>query len=649
MKSNNRKFPKVVNIHASLLLHLLLVMFMFFLCRMLFYVFNAGLFTDMTFKGFMRILWGGLRFDLTATLYTNILYVFALGIPFKFRNTDIYQKVAKWIFYITNGIAIALNCIDIIYYRFTFRRTTWSVFTEFSNDKGNLGLVGQFLIDYWYIILVYIALLFIMVKLYNLIKVGKPLIQKPLVYYSVNFVLLAVYAGLFVAGARGGFTLTTRPITISNAGAYIEKPIEAGLVLNTPFSIYRTLERVTYPRLDYFTKEQLDKLYTPIHVPNDSTVFTKKNVVIFIVESFSKEYFGSLNKDLDNGNYKGYTPFLDTLISQSYTFAHSFGNGLRSIDGMPSVLTSIPSFTDAYILSIYSNNTVKGLATLLREQGYDCSFFHGAPNGSMGFDAFAKSSGFEHYYGMKEYGNDNDFDGNWAIWDEPFLQFMASTLNTKQQPFFASVFTASSHHPFNIPKEYEGKFPLGTEQIHKCVGYTDMAIRRFFEAASKQPWYNNTIFVITADHTNQVSYEKSKTSIGPFLVPIIIFDPTGEVKGFEPTKTVQQIDIMPTVLGLIGYDKPYFAFGFDAFANDTIRDRFAINYINDFYHIYRNNFVLRSNIDVPEALYDYNNDPLLKNNLLNELADTATHLSNLGKAFRQSYNDRLIDNDMIAK
>jgi arylsulfatase A-like enzyme len=612
-------------------------------------MFNQDLFADVTFGRLLKMMWGGLRFDLTAVLYTNALYIFAQAIPFRFRCTDIYQKIVKWIYYVTNGVAIALNCIDIIYYRFTFRRTTWSVFDEFANDKGNFALIRQFLWDYWYIAAVFAGLIFIMTKLYSLIKAGKPLIGNGFVYYPVNLCMLILYAVLFIGGARGGFTPGIRPITISNAGVYIEKPIESGIVLNTPFSIYRTLTRGTYPKLNFFDEKTLETLYSPLHIPADSAGFIPKNVVIIITESLSKEYIGSLNRDLDEGKYRGYTPFLDSLIAESYTFAHSFANGGKSIDAMPSVLASIPSLSDPYVLSIYANNAIKGLATLLAEKGYDCSFFHGAPNGSMGFDAFAKSAGFTHYYGKNEYVADNGSepdDGYWGTWDEPFLQFTAQTLNSKSEPFLASVFTLTSHHPFVIPEKYEGKFPKGTEQIHQCIGYTDMAIRRFFETASHMPWFQNTLFVITADHTNQVSYEKSKTSAGRFAVPVIFYDPSGKPKGFEETKTVQQIDIMPTVLGLLNYDKPFFAFGFDVFADNTPKESFAINYLNGFYQIYQNNYVLTTNADSPETLYNYEQDPLLRNNIKDSLPDVALHLDSLGKAFRQTYNDRLINNRM---
>ncbi len=85
---------------------------------------------------------------------------------------------------------------------------------------------------------------------------------------------------------------------------------------------------------------------------------------------------------------------------------------------------------------------------------------------------------------MNEYGNKKDFDGYWAIWDEEFFQYFAGKLSGFPQPFISVIFSATSHHPFILPERYTGKFPEGPHPINRCIGYTDMAVRRFFESAS---------------------------------------------------------------------------------------------------------------------------------------------------------------------
>ena len=270
--------------------------------------------------------------------------------------------------------------------------------------------------------------------------------------------LLMVY--LTIGGLRGGFRHSTRPITLSNAGKYVETPNEMAIVLNTPFAIYRTIGKATLPNKKYFSSdEELKEIYNPVFQPKANKNFKYNNVVILIMESFSREYFGFFNKHLEDDTYQGYTPFLDSLIQNGRTYWYTIANGRKSIDVLPSVLTSIPSVKNPFVLSYYSGNKLNSIASLLKTKGYHTSFFHGAPNGSMGLQSFVNLVGFDHYYGRTEYGLDKEWDGIWGVWDHDFLSYFAKTLSTFEKPFVSALFSVSSHHPYNLPAEFEGKFP----------------------------------------------------------------------------------------------------------------------------------------------------------------------------------------------
>ena len=418
---------------------------------------------------------------------------------------------------------------------------------------------------------------------------------------------------------RGGFTTAVRPITISNANQYASRPVDAALALNTPFALIRSIGKNVFVVPHYFSDEKaLASIYTPIHTPNDSVSMVKKNVVVLIVESFGREYIGALNKDLEGGKYKGYTPYVDALIGKSTTFRYSFCNGRKSIDGMPSILSSIPMFVEPFILTPSSMNDYTGLAGILGQEGYETAFFHGAQNGSMGFQAFAQKTGFQHYFGRTEYeaakGTD-DFDGTWAIWDEPFLQYYAEEMSKMKQPFMTAVFTASSHHPFVIPEQYKQQYPEGKLEIQKCIRYTDMAIGKFFETASKQPWFQNTIFVLTSDHTNMSDHAYYQTDLGGFCSPIIIYEPS-HPEGQMIDKIAQQIDILPTVLGMLGYQKPYFGFGIDLL-NTPSEDTWAVNYLSGIYQYVKHGYVLQFDGQKSKALYALS-DSLMQQNLIHQ-------------------------------
>lgn len=638
-----------LNINLVLIWHLTSMMLLMTISRLLFFAFNLSIY-PVTSAHLLSLLLGGLKFDLAAVLYTNTLYILGLLIPFKFRRNSNYQRILKWLFCITNSIALALNCIDFIYFKFTLRRTTWSVFKEFSNDIDNARLGLHFFVDYWYVVLIFITLVMALIWLYNIVRIAVPVKKNNVIYYGVGLIILIAGVGLFVAGVRGGFRYSTRPITLSNAGEYVDNPVEIGLVLNTPFSIYKTISNIPLQRQNYFaSQEELQGIYNPCHYPIKDSAFRPANVVIFILESFSKEFIGAFNKNLDSGTYKGYTPFLDSLIRESKAFKWSFATGRKSIDAMPSVLASIPSIVEPFVLSNYSGNRINSIAGLLGKKGYDCSLFHGAPNGSMGFNSFAKLAGFQHYYGKTEYNNDDDFDNVWGIWDEPFFQFFAKTLNTKKTPFLGVVFSVSSHEPFKVPQKYKNTFPQGTLPIHHCIGYTDHALRQFFATVSQMPWFNNTLFVFTADHAaGTVTHDVYKTSVNAFSIPIFFYKPGSNLKGMEEDKLIFQTDIMPSILEYLHYDEPYFAFGSDVLGKAASTDHFGVNYIGCS-QIYKGQYVLQANEKEATALYNYQNDPFLKTNLLQTEAGEKDSLEKLLKAFRQQYNDRMLDDKLTIK
>lgn len=617
---------------------LLLVMMLFSVMRAVFYVYNIGFFSTTSAAQLGTIFWGGLRFDLLAVLYTNTLFIFMMVVPFPFRYNSGYQRFAKMLFLITNGIALGLNCIDIAYFRFTLRRTSRNVIEEFSNETNLAGLSFQFLIEYWYLLVLLAVFVLILKRFY-----GKPLtrpkeLASPWAYYPTNVLLLCASVVFFVGGVRGGYEKGLRPITLSNAGAYVQRPLEIAMVLNTPFSIYKTLEITPLKRPDYFkTQEEAVAFYSPVHYPSPNAKFEPKNVVVLILESFGTEYIGALN-----GLEKGYTPFLDSLIGESLHFSYSFANGKKSIDAMPSVLASIPSLVEPYVLTPYAGNEINSLASLLGDKGYASAFFHGAPNSSMGFSAFARIAGYDRYVGKDQYDNDADFDGNWGIWDEEFLQFFANEMDAMPQPFLTTVFTVSSHHPYQVPKRYEGVFPKGNLQIHQCIGYTDHALRRFFETAATMPWFNNTLFVLTADHTNvDTDQRQFQTSSGVFRIPIVFYRPDGSLKQ-KSERIAQQIDITPTVLQYLDYDRPFVAFGKDVLAPDSNRN-FAINY-NGFYQLFHDEHLLQFDGERSTALFNFKADTMLLHNQIDQKPEVTHDMEQHLKSIIQQYNERLIDN-----
>lgn len=634
------------NIFVVLIYRILLIMFLFSMCRIGFFVFNHNMFPGITVGEFLRMTGGGLSFDISAVVYINMIFILLCIVPLDIRYNDVYQKVLKYIYFITNGIAIALNGMDFVYYRFVDKRATADVFDTFKNDDNNTKLFFRFLVDYWPATLFTFFLWFLMVFLYKKVKVEKPVYENKLSYYSINILMIPLVIALVIGAARGGYKHSTRPITISNAARYVNSPRDVAIVLNTPFSIFRTFGKKPLERFKFFDNEKLTQLYNPHYVPSSTKPFTNENVVIIILESFAREYIGSLNPTLEGGTYKGYTPFIDSLISVSMTFDVSIANGKKSIDAMPSVLASVPSLETPYTISPYANNQINGIAELLKKKGYYSAYFHGAPNGSMGFDSFSKMAGFDDYIGLNQYPEKADFDGMWGVWDEPFFKFFGEKLNTFKQPFLASIFSVSSHHPFKVPEKYAGRFKKGPAPILEVIGYSDFALKELFNQISKSPWFKNTLFVLTADHTNESVHKEFQNNFGAYCVPIIFYKPGSDMKGIKH-RIAQQIDILPTVLNYLNYDEDYVAFGNNLF--DDSYESFAFNTNGSTYNLYMKDHILEMIENKPVGLYNYKTDLFLENSLLGKEPELEKQMEDKLKAITQTYNSRLLDNNMVVR
>ena len=620
----------MVNYYRSLKLfakRILLIVIIYQICRLLFLVFNFGTFNQPFFSTFI----GGLRFDLSAIAYTNMLFALLHCVPGQFKYNAVYQKVVKLLFYSINLLFIITNFVDFEYYKFTGRRSTYGMLTAQGMEQEVAGLIGSFLAEFWYLLLIAIGLAIVFYRaIPNLKRPVFSIKHSTKDYVKQSLLFLGVMALMLILG-RGGFQ--KKPLRIIDSSGY-GAINHSALVLNTPFCVLKTLsKKETLSSPKYFSESELDQIFSPVLHINPEKELTKKNVVLIILESFGRE---NLNV--------GATPFLDSLITKSYFFENGFANGKLSIDAVPSALSSIPSLLKhSIITSSYSVNKVNGLPRILKEQGYKTSFFHGAFNGSQNFDQYAKVAGFDAYYGKDEYEGPEAFDGRWGIFDEEFLQFFNQKLSTFAQPFFSTVFTISSHNPYIIPEKYSGKFPKGDTKIYETVAYTDFALKHFFEAAKKADWYKNTFFIITADHTSAGTKNKLyNTNVGKFRIPILFFDTSNENLRGTHERNFQQIDILPSILEYLGiktttisYGKPY-----------TSENDFVVYYLDNIYHLIDGDYYLAFNGTKSLALYNFKEDPLLKNNLISTKIEKAKSLETFIKAYIQSFNERMIDNNL---
>ena len=623
-----------------LIYRLLAVTLLFSFTRWMLYLFNMQFFPNLHLGKSMRLYGCGLRFDMVVLSYINIPVILYYTIPFKKLHNKFLQTFIDIYFVIVNSIAIILNLIDTIYFRFIGKRMTSELFQFFGDgDENATGIVWQLVIDYWYMFLFGILAILMLVVVAKITRVRFGQTDETKGWYLKQSLSLIVLAALTVIGCRGG--TQHKPIGMIKALEYAE-PHHVPIVLNTPFTIAKGANSQILEHM-----QLVEDVYDPIvsikapvryikseETPNDTI---PDNLVLIILESFGQEMIGYYNPEHSNR----ITPFLDSLLSQSLTF-DGRANGRRSIESLPSILSGLPSLMDVDLpTSPYFDNDLEGFGIKLKEHGYNTSMFHGGNNGTMNFDIFAQQVGFDHYYGRDEYNNDGDYDGKWGIFDGPFLQYFAETLDSIPQPFASLVYTLSSHHPFTLPKGFKlPKESYNWSGFERTVYYTDCALRDFFRTAAQKPWFENTLFIITSDHANTEHYDHNFNNIwGMYAIPIAFYQPN-KIIPERSNEMAQQIDLGTSILSALHINDTVFSFGRNLF--DTLQSPSWISYINQTYQYSDGNYLIQSDGKNVIGVFNLKNDSLLDNNLINHIQCPDLLLK--FQAQLQEYNNRMIEN-----
>ncbi len=624
------------------------LLLLFLLTRFIFYWFNIGEFE--TFSS--EIFWEGLRFDTAAICLLNSIYFVCLLLPFRFVESKIFRKIGNVYYIVVNAIALLTNLIDTCYYPYSMRRMTGDIFS-FVGETNNIGqLIPVFIKDFWYVAVIWLALI-------GLLLLSAWLTEKTdygrMAGWWKHIVLRLCCLFLIFTGARGGWQLRPLNISFASSAAGVEN---AALVLNSPYSLITTLDSHGLKRMHYFTDEEGKSIFsTQRHFTEKNTFIGATNfpyhngivnnyshpinVVLIILEGISSEYSEYLADEPKP--LAGFTPFLDSLAQQSIVF-RGYANGQQSIEALSSILGGIPSLMEKpFSQSRYAAYNIQYAIPALKPYNMRTMFFHGGQNGTMGFDRFCKMNGIDQYFGMDEYDPsrlDEDYDGTWGISDVPYLQYVANKLSGCADPFFATIFTLSSHHPFKVPKDYDNVLPKGEIPMQHCVAYTDEALRQFFARAKKTYWYPNTLFVITADHTNFHGATDVDYFAHRYSVPMIFFYPKADTS-YRSNQIVQQVDIMPSIIDYCGFSADFSSFGHSAF--DKSAPHFAINYLSGSYELYIDNYLIEFDGNVITHVYDATNGYKEVNpKSVPGLASSEKLL----KAVIQRFNNGLLDNSI---
>lgn len=593
------------------------VAIVFSLHRVLFYALNHAAFPRVPFMAFL----GGLRFDASAIAWIFLPWIATMLV--RPARQGWYNVVQNGLFLLSVAVCSFLNCVDMEYFKFTLKRSTADIFGVASAGSDLSHLAPVFATQYWYIVAFFLGSLVLAQWGYRrAARRWSEVDTRPWWAWRVIAVALTVLA------SRGG--LQYMPLAVLDASSYAP-PAYMPVVLNSAFTFMTSIGKPVLEPRTYMPQTEADKLWPVVHHYGDRTIAPgRPNVVVMVLESFSAAYSDRLS-----GSHTGYMPFLDSLMGQGLCCTRAFANGRRSIDGVPAVLASVPKLMEeAFTTSPYADAHITGLASVLAEEGYGTSFYHGGHNGTMGFDAFARSAGFQRYVGRDEYPVAADDDGVWGIRDEPFLRFWAKELAKEKQPFMSAAFTLSSHHPYKLPDADAKRFACGDLPIHPTLRYTDNALRGFFNAARTMEWYANTLFIITADHTADLERNGEQQGAAfDHWIPLLYYMP-GRLAPGTIAHTTQQIDVLPTTLDMIGYKRPFFAFGASVLRTERVPA--AVSQGNATWLIITDSVQLRSNGE--RMLWGVGSDSTMFNGAHREL-----------QAAIQQYSAHLLQRDMVVK
>ncbi len=610
--------------NKTIVVRLLLLLIGYAYARFVFLYLNPAFFEQSNWQ-ICYAFWIGMRFDLAVIIYTNAWWLLLELFPVKMQWHQRMKPLINFLFVGINAFVLFLNFIDAVYLKFSGKRSGIDLFYSSKEWTGQLAIYMQ---DYWFIMVLFLPVL-------ALLLTGNYLLKQyiPQQHFKNTNKLQLLFRSTFIAllafiGARGGVKLL--PLNAADAAKYTGAK-NTPLTLNTGFNVLMSIQQQGIDPIVYYDAATIGAIYTPVHYMQKEGS-GHANLVLIVLESFGKEYLGK------QANGKTYTPFLDSLMQKGENYIHAYANGKRSIEGIPAIVAGMPSWKGIeYINSFYQNNRLDGLGAYLKKNGYDCSFYHGGKNGTMGFDNLISISNNGAYFGLNEYPNAAHFDGNWGIFDHHYFNYWVNELGKKRRPFFSTLFTLSSHHPYTIPKAFEGKFTGGTLPIHKTIQYVDESLRQFFEQASKQAWFNETVFIITADHSSENEKLYYQTAQGKFQIPLLVYQPNTN-KQLAITQTVSQLDILPLAMSALNLSDSVFGFG--AFPEDS----FAVQFQDGYFQMVQYPWVYQFDGKQAIGLFQIENDSLLLQNLIPKNLPIQEQLEKKLKAVIQQYTYRLKNN-----
>ena len=520
------------------------------------------LFDNIGFLKLIESIFLGLRFDISSISIMLFIPISLLVFPIQITSKLIYRRIINSFIYMELVLIIIFLSSDYFYFSFVKRHITNELLFLLNDSEYLMTEVSvKFLPILVLIVSTVLAYPFFL-------KVTCP--KKSKSQRSIlSFVLIL---SLIILAGRGG--IQRKPIAVIDAYQY-GSASQGHLILNgiftaSHFSIStKFIERPVGDEKSYLDilnlplskKSEYPLERTNVKLSNSSL----KNVVLIMIESLSSKYI-----DFLSGQNYGVTPNIDRLAQKGLVFENFFANGQRSVDGAQSILTGIPPLPGMPDITALSVN-YSSIGKLASDNNYRTIFLTTTLRESFSMNLIAGAAGFEDYHGLEDYPillNYIDAADRPLGWDYEAFMYLIKQLDGEKSPYFAFVNASSDHTPFAKMDKPFNQYEHGTDTeggYLNMLNYTDWALGEFINEFSKRKDFEDTVFIITADHA--LPHFQGADPYGKFRIPLIIYNP----KNINPSKSQMfssQIDLFPTLIKLLDLEGKFSAIGKNIFETE---------------------------------------------------------------------------------
>ncbi|MFD1629488.1 LTA synthase family protein [Pseudopedobacter beijingensis] len=627
-----------------------------FILRFVLYVSS---FSNMDFSiiSFVKIFGLGLFFDLGTAIFFVLTYsVYLLLLPSKLTGSILDKIVSFFIIILQLWIGIFATFSEFTFWdefktRFNFIAVDYLIYTyevvENINQTYPIPLIVAFIIA----LIVGILLTYKKFGVFQNTFSTKTRLKNRAAYIAPLLIVAFVYIK-FIKNSQAEWSSNLYESELSKNGVYsfFAAFRSNELDYNTFYATlpeqeaYQVIKKELIQPNEQYTNDIVDNIRRKVTSENN---LNNPNIIMVTIESFSADFLERF------GNKEQITPFYDSLANHSIFFTNMFATGTRTVRGMEALTLCVPPTPGNSIVRRPDNDNIFSIASVLKQRNYDLKFIYGGDGYFDNMNNFFGGQGFDivdRYRGNPLSDNikttryaiedqDVSYENAWGICDEDIYKQSlkyADIQAKNNKPFFQFIMTTSNHKPYTFP---ENRIDLAPGNRESAVKYTDYALKQFINTARSKEWFTNTIFIIVADHCAS-SAGKWEINIDKHHIPAIVYNFNNEAK--EVNKLVSQIDLMPTVFGLLKWDYETEFYGKDIFKMQPNEERAVIGNYRTL-GLLKNNVFTEINDRKKIMQYKYENDTM------SETQERNSDLEKLTLSYYQTASERFKNGKMKQK